>query len=563
MSKKTTTALTLLLFIIFNFSCVTTKSGYKRTSIAPDQEIEPGYVILGVQTTGGEHIEFTDKIYPVISQDEIRGYKKEAINISKNSVNEVKEGHSGILFITTHGNNKYIGYPDTTSYYSCHSYITVPVSQAELVWIGSPIQIKKTNWVGTGILAVVGIFLIASIAASGSSYQPARRPSTASDSCPFIYSFDGSEYTFNAEPYGGAYCQGLKRTEWCELEDLEEVDGQYRILVTNELNETQYTDELKLVVADHPRGVKAAPDIHGNIHALHNPLSPNAAYDRAGRDILPYISKKDRIIWVSRDKDMIPTENMECKEEIILEFPKPEGAESVNFLANACTTWWGSEAGKRYLELYGGELDSWYEEIDNRGPAYAQHVRMNVREELFGLQIRVETEDGWKTKGMIRGGGPLLSEDRIYPLNISDVPGETLRIKLTPPKACWKINHLAVDYTNQIAIQTAELEAVEARDHNNKDMRNLINRTDDRYLVMPNIGDSTELIFEAPPLSEGMDRTCFIKAGGYYDIHLDSSGKPQAALLDRIHNEPGFAAHYSLQKYAEWKAELWGSVKHK
>ncbi|PIU45115.1 MAG: hypothetical protein COS95_05515 [Ignavibacteriales bacterium CG07_land_8_20_14_0_80_59_12] len=46
-----------------------------------------------------------------------------------------------------------------------------------------------------------------------------------------------------------------------------------------------------------------------------------------------------------------------------------------------------------------------------------------------------------------------------------------------------------------------------------------------------------------------MDRSILLKATGYYDIHLAAKGDPQTAVLDRIHNEPGFTLKYASEEY--------------
>jgi hypothetical protein len=52
------------------------------------------------------------------------------------------------------------------------------------------------------------------------------------------------------------------------MDNLKYFNGQYKVLISNELNETQCTDELKLIAVDHPRGVKVVPDTSGRIHTF-------------------------------------------------------------------------------------------------------------------------------------------------------------------------------------------------------------------------------------------------------------------------------------------------------
>lgn len=109
------------------------------------------------------------------------------------------------------------------------------------------VQVVRRNWSAPVLLlgaAGVAVWLLV-----GVSTAPSPPPSS---SCPFVYSFDGEQYVLDAEPYGGAIAKGLKRTEWLSLDHLKEIDGRYRIVATNELDETEFTDEMKLVVVDHP-----------------------------------------------------------------------------------------------------------------------------------------------------------------------------------------------------------------------------------------------------------------------------------------------------------------------
>ena len=55
----------------------------------------------------------------------------------------------------------------------------------------------------------------------------------AASSCPFVYSFDGDHFVFDAEPLGGAVSRGLAKTDWSRLERLQPHDGAYELLVRN------------------------------------------------------------------------------------------------------------------------------------------------------------------------------------------------------------------------------------------------------------------------------------------------------------------------------------------
>ena len=416
------------------------------------------------------------------------------------------------------------------------------------------VKIEKTEKSLTFLYAGVGI--VAGILIIGAATAPEPPPS---ESCPFIYSFDGENYVFDAEPYGAAICQNLKRAEWCPLEHVKEIDGQYKILIANELEETQYTDEAKIFVIDHPEGTKVAPDAFGRIHTIAKPLSPIRAIDGKGNDIVPIIAKKDNNAWQTPMEKRSPYREEDLRDELIIEFPKPKGVKKAKLYVNACTSLWGSRIAKQFLELHGNKIDEWYDEVNNFGPAYQQVMNWFFNEELYLLRLRIKTDDGWKSKGTIFGGGPFISEDKAYTIDISDVSEDTLKVKLTPPAAFWMIDSLSVDYTQDPTIHIYELNATRAVNKNGRDERKTLEHTDDDYLVMPDKGDWTEVIFKAPPKAAGLERSVILKATGYYDIHLKAEGEPQHELLDKFHSEPGFTIRFAMEEFQ--KAQIMSRTK--
>lgn len=515
MRQKSIAMCTLTVFILFNLACVSYKYESSRESIGTveawqkwrSDEIKK-IEILEIVNKSGERLEFSKGRPGIIAGDAITGGAR--VKGEKEEVTEIVS-------------------------------VSVPLAEVESVWV----RVKKKDKTRTALKTVggIGLGLVAYIFI---------RVITSDPSCPFIYSFDGENYIFDAEPYAGAVCRGVQRSEWCGLEHLKEVDGTYRLLVTNEVEETEYVDEIKLLVVDHPAEVRVVPGAWGKIHTAAHPLPPIRAYDRAGRDLTSYVNENDRLFWHGE---------AEPRDELVFEFPRPDNAAGAKLLVNGHNTLWGPESIKRYLVLYGSGLPAWYDEVNRMGPALFKMLNMHLREELYSLQIRVETAAGWQSKGLIVGGPPTIGETKAYPLDLTDVSGDTLRIKLTPPSPFWKINYLAVDYSEDLPLTISEIGAVEAVDHRDRDVKGVLSANDGHYMVMPDTGDSAELVFTAPPPSPGLDRTVILKASGYYNIHLEAKGEPQYDLLERIHSEPGFAVKHALKEYSQWRAETLEAIK--
>jgi len=511
MIKKIASIITLITFIGFTFSCAT--DTIKKINLERGESWKGGNIsFITVFTKSGDLYEFSKRQPAKMVGGKIVG---EAID----DTGKIKT-------------------------------VSIPLSEVEVVWIKKR-DVGKTLIKSFSIVGGVAVLLVIMIIASDPS-------------CPFIYSFDGENYTLDAEPYAGAVCRGLKRTEWCGLEHLKEVNGEYRILMTNELDETDYTDELKLVVVDHPGDVRVVPDTWGGIHTISNPIAPMRAYDREGSDLSFYVSKNDHRVWVSKEWEKNPERVENLKDELIFEFPKPKETSRAKIIFNGGSTLLGSKALKYYLELYGKEVSQWYEEVKNLGPAFFKMANTALREELFSLQIRVETEKGWESRGMLTGGPFLISKEKVYTLDLTGVPGDTLRIKLTPPTAFWKIDYLAVDYSDDLPVHITEINAKKgtSNGHEGEDAAAILAENDDNHLVMANTGDSTELVFQVPPQSPGMERTVILKTAGYYHMRLKADEEPNRDILDRIHSEPGFVLQHALKEYGQWEKGVLEKIKH-
>jgi hypothetical protein len=226
------------------------------------------------------------------------------------------------------------------------------------------VSVTKKDYILPFLYAGVGVVEI--ILGIGATTAPSPPPA---QSCPFIFSFDGRGYVFDAEPYGGAICRGLKRTDWCELEHLAPVDNRYRLLVSNELDEIEKIDELKLLVVDHAAGVKVAVEPDGKIRTFARPVPPGSAVDEQGRDLSALLAADDGQRWKPAYEDKTINGSADLKGEAVLEFPKPREAKTAKLLVHAGTTLWGSQAAEGFLKLFGRGISAWYDEVNRFGPA--------------------------------------------------------------------------------------------------------------------------------------------------------------------------------------------------
>jgi len=396
------------------------------------------------------------------------------------------------------------------------------------------VTVKKTDI--TYVLLFGALAAIEGGLAIGASTAPAPPPAQC---CPLIFSFDGTRFVLEAEPYGGAICRALERAEWIPLERLRDMRGLYRLRMANELREVEHADEVKLLAVDHPADVRVLPDPSGRLYTVRDPLPPLRAVDGNGRDVAAALAERDGRFWESEAAGRGPGEDG-LRDEIVVEFSKPAGARTAKLVAEAWTTTWGSRIAKRFLECLGTDLPAFFRNVNARGPAYARLMAWFAREELYLLKVQVETPEGWAPRAVLYGGGPFVAKEKAYLINVSDILGTRLRVRLRPPAGFWRLDSLAVDYSEDAPISVREIKALAARDGKGADVRSLLVRTDGVFHDMPERGDYVDLTFPAPAVAPGLERSLILKASGWYDPLPRSEGEPRRDLVRRILDEPGF-----------------------
>ena len=547
MFHKIAAGLTAACFLLFTESCVIHRTETREAEALAGKTSSPP--ILGVQTKSGEYIDFRSSPARLRGNEVVgTGVRSRTVEIDPADVQRTVKNEKGIVTsVTTKEGKTYAvaGVSEANGRYACKVSeavpVSMPLSDIQLVHVRA-VNVEATVLVNLGIAAVAaGVIAVAAFYHSW--YHP-------SGSCPFVYSYNGEKYVLDAETYGTAVCPGLKRTEWTVLDNLKAVHGEYRLALADELEETDYTDEMKLVAVDHPRGVEVLPDEAGGLHTFARPLPPASARDGRGRDILPLVAADDKLLWSSSLGDFDPARPEDPRDELTFEFPKPDGASQAKLLVNAWTTAWGASMAEDFLALRGRTLPEWYADVNAHGPQYAEVMHWFQSDELYTLKVWVETPAGWQARALVVGGAPYAAKSRAaHLLDIRDVPGKTLRIKLRPPANFWLVNNLAVDYSADLPVLAAEIAATSAVDQGGRDVTARLAATDGDYLVASKRGDRTEVTFPAPAPKAGLDRTVLLKVSGYYDVRADASGEPRLEAFERLLHEPGAAARYALEKY--------------
>jgi hypothetical protein len=371
------------------------------------------------------------------------------------------------------------------------------------------------------LLAAATTFAFVVIAEAQSSERPEAIPRPVVSS-PFIYSFDGKDYVFDSETFAGAVARGLERADVDNLDHLRDVGGSYRLRLTNERPETHYTDELALLVADHPAETRAFPDAAGAVQIVGNGVAP-VAISEYGGDTIP-----SRAGWE-------------------LTFLRPAGDNLALILKTRNTTL-APFILTRVLSLLGTDVYSWYGLLGSNYMARSV-VRGWIESEGY-LEIQAQSAAGeaWWSVGKLPDVGPEITKANVVVLNLAGAVGDIVRLRVESSPGLWLLQSAELA-AHRGKTDVRALRPSRAEDEHGTDVTALLGARDSTYLVtLP--GSAVRLRFDAPSPVPGMERTVFARTTGHYYVHGDDTRPPQRDVVMRIMRDRAFAQRY-LE--SEWR----------
>ncbi|MFQ5889362.1 MAG: hypothetical protein ACE5JR_04840 [Gemmatimonadota bacterium] len=413
------------------------------------------------------------------------------------------------------------------------------------------IEARKPDGVRTTLLVVgAGLTLAAIIgAASASDPEPAPRPVGGGTgelvSCPLVYSWDGAEWRLDSGTFGGAVVRSLARTDVDNLDFARAENGLLRLRLAAELPETEYVDAISVLAVDHEPGVTVVPDGLGVLHSVGTAAPPLEAVDDRGRDALARVLEADGWSWESSPSGRDTAVAADLRDGLLLTFPREPGARTARLIVDANNTPWAAFLMQQYHRLHGREIDAWHEAL-NADPARARRLGRKLAAEAF-LSVSLETADGWQPQGLIWEAGPEIVKRQVLALDLSDVSGDRVRVRLESIPSFWLVDRVRIDYAPPRPFTVYELEPEGAVDRAGRDVRRLLSGIDGKEYVMER-GDFADLTFRVPPVQQGLGRSYVLRSTGWYRIHTPGVGEPDLWALERIESEPGAVARLSVAR---------------
>ena len=404
-------------------------------------------------------------------------------------------------------------------------------------------------------LLVVGLGIAAlAVAAAVAQDDPPPPPTSTTDyftSCPLVYSWDGEAWRLDSGTFGGAITRAAKRTDVDNLVYAASDAGRLRLKLANELDETDHVDALSVLVVDHDPDVTVAPDGDGNLHNLGKLQTPLGASDFRGRDVLQLVAAADELNWQSAPFGRSPDRAEDIRDGLVLRFVRPAGVNAGKLVIDGRNTTWASYMLTELIEAHGTATNAWYDSLDTQ-PRFRQQFASLAAHTGF-LGVSVHTAAGWEHQGYVWEVGPEIAKRQVFPLDLSRVRGDTVRVRLESAPSFWLIDQVALDYTTSQPFTVQEINATQAIDHAGRDVRHLLAAVDERELVMET-GDYVELQFDLPPAQPGKTRSFVLQSTGWYRVHTSPTAAPQITLLRETVSDRDAASRISVRRMNEaWR----------
>jgi len=429
--------------------------------------------------------------------------------------------------------------------------VKIPMSKIKYLEVKTLNGAKTILLTGVLIGTAAAFIAIASMnSGGGSSVQSTSQTGGRMQfSCPLIYTLGDSGYELESETFAGAVFKGIERTSYDLLTHLKPVSGEYKVKLVNARQETEYTNELKLIAVDHSPDLSVIPDASGGIHTVSELIKPVKAVSKDGRDVTAVLSESDRKYFESDLQAVDPRNDNDLVDNVTMAFSKPRDCKKAKIIVTGLNTKLAFFALERIFALQGEERIDWYNQLDSNPKERAKFVGWLMREGM--LHISVWNGTTWSERGIILDVGPGVEKTQITVLDIADVHGDSLKISASFRTGLWRLDQVAVDYSPDVPVHSHEIAPLEARDQDGKDVSSLIAKVDPAYYVTIN-RQYVNISFTVPPVEAGMARTVVAKTSGFYNQWGDShSSVSQPQTVDSIMTVPLYGSKVFLPMWCK------------
>ena len=385
------------------------------------------------------------------------------------------------------------------------------------------------------------------------------------DSCPLIYSFDGVQYLREHEPVTFSVNKAFEDTTFGTLRNLKEVEGFYKVRVTEEMESDTFVNALALYAVDYnPENVKEIfTDITGRPRTIKNKIAPKSFKDSSGNEMVSKISSKGELV----KSDASNLEKGKYIESYVATFKVPlEGINEGKLMISTMATELYGGFGKWFANIIETQNNVWWlEHALPKSPSFVEFI-----DALSMLTMKVEVWDGkeWLIQAHINGGSHIL-EEFLIPIDLSNVrhAQNEIRIRLTTGSGFYIIDQVSIDLSTDEEVTIHNLTLESALKNSDEEVKSIVSDFENGKYIKLVKGEHVDFYYNNPPLKDGEERGFTVAFKGYFHPGQDSVEIEPSILWENMSYEEIIEdvlrirpeTRESLSKI-EWLEELASSV---
>lgn len=334
-------------------------------------------------------------------------------------------------------------------------------------------------------------------------------PSQTNGSCPYIYSFDGSDFVLEGEAFSTSISRSLESETFHMLHSLQITDDELLVRVSNERPETHLVNKVQLFAVDTHDASSAILDTENTAWPVYEPASPVFAQDHSGNDILGLVQQQDGNYWISDMKNSRAFSGF--RDQLDVTFTLPGDRSEAIFIVHAMNTDMVTQAYQMVGTILGDETLHFYQALET-DPEMKELVTDWI--EKTSLVVEVEQDDGWIEVDRILPEANVASFSRAVRLENLDQFDDSLNVRVSSLTDVWRIDALMLDTSEVTPLQKQPLEMVSVRSSIGKEWEETISRSDSSYaLLMP--PEYMDIRFDPAPARQMDDPRFIFAAQGF------------------------------------------------
>ena len=350
--------------------------------------------------------------------------------------------------------------------------------------------------------------------------------------CPHVYLYDGETYHLDNNLFTGATSPVLERDDHQLMPDYFKDSDSYELLVINEENERQLTNQMELIVAYHGEDTRIVPDQEGNLHTISNAMKAKRIVDDNDEDIVGLAGIEDD------QGHLFNTESKEGFSNVYATFTKPADAKNAKLVLKVKNNPWGGYVYNEFSKLFGRQYDNWVKRNHKKSK---EEVMASLKGAGIPLLVSMRQGNEWKDIELVDLVGESSYNTLAIPIGRDLMDGENLEFRIRSGFMFWNLDYVGMDFSGEKEMDVQYLSVSEAVGNGKMDFREDLSFDDDRYMEHVR-GDTTKVTFRGLK-TDSESRTIILHSKGYYLPTKEYEGKPARKELAKFRSDGHFSRY--------------------